>query len=314
MSAPCFRYADESLRCAGAKPNEHLVSSVDNGWTSLLLDLHRATGASDVFETHPTPDVTLVVALRGIHRLEVAKHARWRSAIYQAGAAGLTAPMDSARLRWSNLPEAGSFETAHIYLPAALVEQVGEEYRGIGGYGASPSLSSLVFQDPIVTSVATGLAQGIDLGLPDLYAEQAGRWLVTHLLGRHARWWNVEDDSRQPAPIADRRLARALDFMSASLAKPLSLTELAREAGISVHHFGRRFRERTGMTPLAYLTDLRMREARQLMRATDFPISHVAATCGYGNPAAFSAAYRRRFGQTPRETRAEATTSSDRFT
>jgi AraC family transcriptional regulator len=314
MSAPSFRYANESLRCSEVKPNEHVTSSTDAGWTSLLVDVHRATGTSDVFETSPTPDVTLVVAMRGIHRLEVSKEGHWRSAVYRVGASGMTAPTETARLRWSSLPGDGTFETAHIYLPAALVELVDEEYRNTGRQTASPSLSSLVFQDPVVMSVATGLVQGMHLGLPDLYAEQAGHWLVTHLLGQHAGWWNLDEDHRQPAVICDKRFARVLDYMSAHLATPLNLTELAREAGISVHHFGRRFRERLGMTPLAYVTDLRMREARRLLRGTNFPVSHVAAACGYGRAAAFSAAYHRHFGQTPRETRLSAGMSRDRET
>lgn len=314
MSAPSFRYAHESLRCAGAKPNEHVTSSTDAGWTSLLVDVHRATGTSDAFDTNPTPDVTLVVAIRGIHRLEVSKEGHWRSAVYQAGAAGMTAATETARLRWSSLPGDGTFETAHIYLPAALVEQVGEEYRTTGRKAAPPSLSSLVFQDPVVMSVATGLVQGMKLGLPDLYAEQAGRWLATHLLGQQSGWWNADDAPRQPAAIRDKRFARVLDYMSAHLAASLSLTELAREAGISVHHFGRRFRERMGVPPLAYLTDLRMREARRLLSGTDFPVSHVASACGYGRAAAFSAAYHRHFGQTPRETRRLAGMSRDRET
>lgn len=268
MTRPCF--SEASARCAGVKPNDLLRSSADGGWTALLLDHHEGRGHSDIFETHPTPDLTLVVATQGEHRIAVARHGLWRTAIYQAGAMGLTPPHETTRMRWSTAGTEHPFRSVHLYLPKALIADVAEEYRRIGAPTAERPLSSLVFRDPAVAACAVALLHALGAGAPDLYAEQAGRWLAAHLLSRHAGWCDA-DEAREPELITDRRLARVLEYMSTNLERPLTLDQLAREAGISVHHFGRRFRERMGQTPCAHLTAMRMDMARRLLRTTDQP-------------------------------------------
>ena len=94
--------------------------------------------------------------------------------------------------------------------------------------------------------------------------------------------------------------------MSAHLDAPLGVAALAREAGISVHHFGRRFREQTGRTPAAYLADLRLELARRLLTTTDLSIARIALSCGYTRPAAFATAFTRYCGLAPTGFRANA--------
>jgi AraC family transcriptional regulator len=306
------RYAEASPRCAGAKPNTLLRSSREAGWGALLLDLHEGRGRSEVFETHPTPDLTLVLATRGEHRIAVLKGGLWREAVYQPGAMGLTPPDETTRMRWSTAGEGAPFRSIHLYLPHDLITDVAQEYRRLGAPTVTQPLSSLVFRDPAVAACATTLLGAFEAGAPDLYAEQTGRWLAAHLLSRHAGWWSDGDEVREPGLITDRRLARVVEFMSARLGEPLSLGQLAREAGISVHHFGRRFRERMGMTPYACLTAMRMDAARRLLRTTDLPVAGIALACGYARPAAFAAAFLRYAGSTPSAYRGEPSSSPER--
>lgn len=292
-------YAEASTRCAAAKPNRLVRSSRGAGWTALLLDEHEGRGRSEVFETGVTPDVTLVVATRGAHRVEVFKHGRWNGAVYRPGAAGLTPPHEATRLRWNGVPDPEPFRTANLYLPAGLIEATADEYRRIGSASPARPLSVLVFRDPVIAACVTGLLGALDVGAPDLYAEQAGRWLAAHLLSQHAGHWREAEETRRPGIITDRRMARVLDLMSAHLGEPLTLGRLAREAGISVHHFGRRFREQFGRTPSTYLTRMRMDAAQRLLRTTDLPVAEIAHACGYTRPAAFTAAFLRHAGATP---------------
>ncbi|MCJ2074003.1 AraC family transcriptional regulator [Methylobacterium sp. J-030] len=274
----------------------------------MLLDHHEGRGHSDVFETHRTPDLTLVVATSGVHRIAVAGRGLWRTAVYQAGAMGLTPPGETTRMRWSTAGADHPFRSVHLYLPHDLIADVAEEYRRAGVTTAERPLSSLVFRDPAIAACAVALLHALGAGAPDLYAEQTGRWLATHLLSHHAGWCDA-DEAREPELIGDRRLARVLEYMSANLERSLTLGQLAREAGISVHHFGRRFRERTGQTPCARLTAMRMDTGRRLLRTTDLPVAEVARACGYTRPAAFAAAFLRHAGMTPRAYR---TTPSSR--
>ena len=58
-----------------------------------------------------------------------------------------------------------------------------------------------------------------------------------------------------------------------------------------------------GTTPQAFLTSAKIINARELLTITDIPVSSVAFSCGYQNPFAFSRAFKKETGMTPREYR-----------
>ena len=99
--------------------------------------------------------------------------------------------------------------------------------------------------------------------------------------------------------LGEARLRRALDFMSADLSAHHGLEEIAREAGISVFHFARMFRQAMGAPPRAFLTGLRLEAARGMLERSDVPIAEVARLVGYPTSRNFNAAFARRYGSTP---------------
>ena len=298
-------YSPESAHCASVKPNRLLESSSAAGWTSLRLDHHEGAGQSEIFDTHPTSDLTLVIAMAGRHQLDVLSQGRWRSAQYSPGSAGMTPPDDSARLRWRTPSPDQPFRTLHIYLPGALVADLADEYRRAGQTVRVSDMTALAFRDPAITVHAEALLAASRSGEADLYAAGAARWLVTHLLSQQAHWRHLADDPRL-ATITDRRLARVIEYMSVHLDRVLTLDDLACEAGMSVHHFGRRFRESTGMGPAAYLATLRIARARLLLRTTDLSVAEVGVQSGYSTASAFATAFLRQVGTTPTKYRASA--------
>jgi len=291
-------FSPDSRRCASVQPNTLVATSAAVGWTALLVDQLEGTDRCDPFDTHPTPDLTLVVAMSGSHEIEVFRNRRWYRALYQAGASGLTPPHDVVRLRWKSDHRGLPFQTAHLYLPASVLTSTAEEYRRAGQSCPDHPCSELIFADPAVAAIAVELIRGMRAGAPNVYADQAAHWLAAHLLFRHAGQIDL-DDGRSPGSFSDRRLARTIEFMSANFDAPLSLAQLASEAGISVHHFSRLFKQQTGMTPASFLTSMRMTAARRLIRTSDLAIGEVAKRCGYTRAAAFTAAFSRHFGESP---------------
>lgn len=292
-----------SLAAASAKPNRLLRSSRDLGWRGLLLDQLEGAGRSSVFETQATEDVTLVVATRGRNLIQVLRRGRWNSCLYDVGAVGMIGPLDSAKMHWQSLSPENRFENVNLYLPAAIVRDVAEEYRRAGSSNTDQPLSALVFQDPAIAGIAATLLTALHQSAPSLYAEQASRFLAAHLLARHAQWWDEDADRRAPSPMSDRQISRVLEYMSGRLGDDLTLSELAGEACISVNHFVRRFRERTGLTPFAYLTRLRIEAAQRMLLTSDIAIAEIGTLCGYSNAGAFSAAFQRHVGVSPRSYR-----------
>jgi AraC-like DNA-binding protein len=95
------------------------------------------------------------------------------------------------------------------------------------------------------------------------------------------------------------RLAPVTAFVRAHLAEPFSVESLAKAAFLSSSRLHVVFRERLGMSPMAYVREVRLSEARRLLVATARPIGEVAAATGFANQFNFSRAFRRAVGQTP---------------
>ena len=83
-------------------------------------------------------------------------------------------------------------------------------------------------------------------------------------------------------------------------AESLSLDKLAREAGMSRYHFVRAFSRAIGMTPHAWQLDLRIQQARRLLRE-GMPLAETALHLGFADQSHFQRAFKQRVAATPGE-------------
>jgi AraC family transcriptional regulator len=83
-----------------------------------------------------------------------------------------------------------------------------------------------------------------------------------------------------------------------------SVADIAAICGISRRHLMRAFRQETGQTVGDYVQQLAMDKARQLLKDTDQPVNAIASSVGFSSAAAFSTAFRRTMGDSPRTYRA----------
>lgn len=104
--------------------------------------------------------------------------------------------------------------------------------------------------------------------------------------------------------LRDPRLSLAIAAMHRDPGQSWSVEKLARVSGCSRSVFAERFQSATGMTPLRYLTELRMRLAAQRIGSGGEAVETVAFDLGYGSLAAFSRACKRIVGQPPGALRA----------
>ncbi len=74
---------------------------------------------------------------------------------------------------------------------------------------------------------------------------------------------------------------------------------MSAHASVSPRTFARRFREETGTTPLQWLLNQRVQEARRLLEETDLPIDAVAWRAGFGTAASLRDHFRRATATTP---------------
>ena len=97
------------------------------------------------------------------------------------------------------------------------------------------------------------------------------------------------------------RIARVLRHVHADYARPFSVEELARKAGMSVPAFHHYFKLVTASSPLQYLKRIRLDHARRLMAHDGYNAGTAARAVGYESPSQFSREFKRLFGVTPVE-------------
>ncbi len=166
----------------------------------------------------------------------------------------------------------------------------------------------LFVQDgPFLT--ASGYAAGIDLCLHIVrtdYGAAIANEVARLALVAPVRPGGQTQFTRTPLPpergtaCADTR-----GWAMRNLDKPLTLTDLARHAGVSVRTLTRRFQAESGVSPLQWLLHQRIERAKELLETTRLPMGQVAAACGLGTADSLRAHLVRRTGLTPSAYRAQ---------
>jgi AraC-like DNA-binding protein len=105
--------------------------------------------------------------------------------------------------------------------------------------------------------------------------------------------------TRAPDRVS-RAVQRAVDFIDACFAEPISLSELAAVAELSISRFAVRFSAEIGVSPQQYVRLVRVRHAQRLLRR-GLPPSIVAAEVGFFDQSHLCRHFKRVLGRTPRE-------------
>ena len=101
--------------------------------------------------------------------------------------------------------------------------------------------------------------------------------------------------------LADKQMSAAINAMHDDPAHRWTLQELAKRAGMSRSTFALKFKETVGASPIEYLTRWRMLLAGDRLTNSSDPISVIALSLGYESESAFSTAFKRIMGCSPRQ-------------
>jgi AraC-like DNA-binding protein len=101
-----------------------------------------------------------------------------------------------------------------------------------------------------------------------------------------------------------RHLLRAKDLADSRYFEPVSVTDLARAAGLSPAHFSRQFRRAFGESPHVYLLTRRLERAASLLRSTDRSVADICVDVGLQSVGSFTSSFGRMYDMTPTAYRA----------
>ncbi|MGD9986898.1 GlxA family transcriptional regulator [Pseudonocardia sp.] len=147
----------------------------------------------------------------------------------------------------------------------------------------------VLFVDDGDVLTSAGNAAGIDL-LLHVIRRDHGLDVANHVARRSvvAPWRDggqAQFAEEPPVPDVGGDTGPTRLWVLSRLADPLTLTDMAAHARMSVRSFTRRFRDETGESPQRWLVARRLDLARRLLETTDLPVGQVAARAGFGTTA-----------------------------
>lgn len=94
-------------------------------------------------------------------------------------------------------------------------------------------------------------------------------------------------------------IRKACDYIELNYASDLSLDEVALHAGVSPHYLSKLFKKETGTGFVDYLTDVRLKEARELLETSDKSVKEIGALVGYPDQNYFSRIFKKQMKVSP---------------
>jgi transcriptional regulator GlxA family with amidase domain len=157
---------------------------------------------------------------------------------------------------------------------------------------------------------SAGISAGIDLALAMVtedYGEEIAQKTARQLvLYQRRSGGQSQFSSLLELKAPGGRFGPLLSWAREHLDAPLTVEDLAEQAGMSSRHFARAFIAETGTTPSKAVERLRIEVARQRVQSSSEAIERVAEQTGFRDPERMRRAFIRAFGQPPQSMRRAA--------
>ena len=95
------------------------------------------------------------------------------------------------------------------------------------------------------------------------------------------------------------KIEPALNYLKDNFNRKITVADLARRSGMSQTRFFIAFKNVTGMAPVEYLIQTRLKESQRMLWLTKDSITEIALRCGYEDPFFFSKIFKKHTGTTP---------------
>jgi AraC-like DNA-binding protein len=153
--------------------------------------------------------------------------------------------------------------------------------------------------DPVLFGLAQTLATAMaqPRSTTALFADCIALAFFAHIAHNYGDAPNVGRSAR--GGLAPWQFQRAAEFINAHLNEDPSVADLAKECGLSISHFGRAFRQTTGMPPHQWLTGQRVERAKALLSTGSLDLAEVAEACGFTDQSHFTRVFSRFVHVTP---------------
>jgi AraC family transcriptional regulator len=254
-----------------------------------LIDTLLLRGEAGAFDVPPPVCHLLTVHAAGQITQEIACDGRKARRGLMPGDLDLLPAGAPARI-----DDEGASQVLVVAIPTAVVERQVEE----AGLRRVPFQPLFGLRDPKLAEVAWRLHRRQGHGRWDLYDDCLGAEIVRRVLWRQEPRSHV---GRSPPRLSGGRLRRVIDYIEAHLDEPITIQDLALEAGLGSTAFKTAFRNTFAAPAHHYLVRRRAERARMLLLGGELPASQFALEAGFSHQTHMARWLRRLFGVLPSE-------------
>lgn len=201
-------------------------------------------------------------------------------------------------------PDAAPYERYMLWITPSLLQQLSSSQTDLCHCfdTARPNYGNLLHLSAEQKNAVQGLMEAIcaDLAQPGFGSDLLCHNLLTSLMVLTNRLAELSDVNSSEKPASGTVVSQVIDHINLHYEQPLSLDTLAERFFVSKYHLSHEFSRQTGTSIYQYLLKKRLLIARQLMAQGRKP-QEVYASCGFGDYAAFFRAFRKVYGQSPRD-------------
>ena len=221
--------------------------------------------------------------------------------LYRHGDMLITPANTPLFVRWE-----GDENCLQIQLPTSFLKRVAEETLGKDSDRLTlvPTFQS---RNQQLEAIATLLMAEVQQRQPNgaLYLDSLANVLAMQLLRNYGT--TSAQLPTYEGGLPTYQLNRVLDYIDAGLTEEIKLSNLAELLGMSPFHFGRMFKQSTGISPHQYVIQQRLERAKHLLKNSDRAIIDIALDCGFTSHSHLSKQFRKVIGMTPRNFRGQKT-------
>lgn len=202
-----------------------------------------------------------------------------------------------------DVPALAEFRTpcdfVHVYVQKTFVEQCFADL-GLGGTADIPSFEPGFRRDAAIEQLVRSLTfpQMVGPASGPLYVEGVCLALIARLIS--VEHHHVPDFGKaKVSALPNWRLKRALAYIDANIAEPISLGSVADAAGLTRMYFAAQFRAATGMRPHEFILRRRIERAQDMLLNSGTALVEIALSVGFQTQAHFTTVFKKIVGQTP---------------
>jgi AraC-like DNA-binding protein len=153
-------------------------------------------------------------------------------------------------------------------------------------------------------SVLNVLQQMVNLRLDSRIRDLYMKGKIYELLSLHFQKDEISDGEYCPFLVDEGeilKIRKAKNIITSRISDPPSLNELSNEIGLSLKKLKEGFKQIYGDTVYSFLFDYKMEQARIMLESNQFNVNEVGSKIGYSMASHFIAAFKKKFGTTPKQ-------------